>query len=159
VADDSTQGGYTYVNEGQVRAKGLELEAQVRLRGEAHTVVSYAIQSAVDQQTALTLPNSPRHVAKGRISVPGPTPRSFVSVEGLYLSSRATLAGQRVPGRAHLNLHVVQALGRSWELFGGVRNLFDVRSFDPVSSLHRQDAIEQNGRTARVGVTWKYWQP
>ena len=113
----------------------------------------------MDQQTGLTLPNSPRHVAKGRLTLAGPTPRSFVSIEGLYLSSRGTLAGQRVPGRALLNLHVVQPIGRSWELFGGAQNLFDRSYFDPVSSQHRQDSIEQNGRTARIGLTWKYWQP
>jgi iron complex outermembrane receptor protein len=131
----------------------------VRLRGEARAVVSYAVQGAVDQQTRLTLPNSPRHLAKGRINLPGPTARSIVSLEALYISSRATLAGQRVSGNARLNVHVVQPLGRSWELFGGAQNLFDARYFDPVSDQHRQDAIEQNGRTARIGLTWKFWQP
>ncbi len=121
--------------------------------------MSYAVQDAVDQQTNLTLANSPRHVAKARLSLPGPTARSFVSVEGQYLSSRATLAGQRVSGAATLNVHVVQPLGRSWELSGGVQNLFDHKYLDPVSSQHRQDAIEQNGRTARIGLTWKFWQP
>jgi outer membrane receptor protein involved in Fe transport len=157
--DDSTLAGVTYVNEGQVRAKGLEFEAQVRLRGDARSVVSYAVQGAVDQQTHLVLPNSPRHVAKGRISLPGPTARSFVSVEGQYLSSRTTLAGQRVSGAATLNLHVVQSVGRSWELFGGAQNFFDHKYFDPVSSQHIQDAIAQNGRTARIGLTWKFWRP
>ncbi len=159
IPDDSTLTGTSYINEGQVRAKGLEFEAQVRLRGDARTVVSYAVQSAVDRQSDLALPNSPRHVVKGRISLPGPTAGSFMSVEGLYLSSRGTLAGQRVPGHALLSLHVVQSLGRSWELFGGAQNLFDDKYLDPVSSQHRQDSIEQNGRTARIGLTWKYWQP
>jgi iron complex outermembrane receptor protein len=157
--DDSTLAGVTYVNQGQVRAKGLEFEAQLRLRRETLTLVSYAIQDAVDQETDLALPNSPRHVVKARLSLPGPTPRSFVSVEGLYLSSRATLAGQRVSGAATLNVHVVQSIGRSWELFGGAQNLFDRKYFDPASSQHRQDAIERNGRTARIGLTWKFWRP
>jgi outer membrane receptor for ferrienterochelin and colicins len=162
--DDSAFLGISWVNQGEVRAKGLELEAQVRLRGESRALVSYALQNAVDQQTGDELPNSPRHVAKGRLSLPGPLPRSFVSVEGNYLSSRATLArpladgsmhSGRVAGRATANVTLVQPLGRTWDLTAGVHNVFDTRYSDPVSDQHLQEAIEQNGRTARVGLTWK----
>ena len=157
IPDDSTFLGVSFVNQGEVRAKGLELEAQMRLRGESRALVSYALQSAVDQETQAELPNSPRHVAKARISLPGPTPRSFVSVEGQYLSSRKTLAGATVSAAATVNVTMIQPLGRSWELFGGVRNIFDARDLDPVSSPHGQDAIAQNGRTARIGLRWKLW--
>jgi iron complex outermembrane receptor protein len=157
--DDSALLGVSFANQGQVRAKGLELEAQMRLQGEARVLVSYALQSAVDQQTGIGLPNSPRHVAKARISLPGPIRASFVSAEARYLSSRTTLAGAPVSGAAILNLHTVQPLGRSWELFGGVKNVFDTGYSDPVSGQHRQDAIEQNGRTARIGLRWKLWNP
>jgi len=155
--DDSTLLGVSFINQGQVRAKGLEIEAQMRFTGELRALVSYALQSAVDQQTHLELPNSSRHVAKARISLPGPTPRSFVSVEGRYLSRRTTLAGSEVAAAATVNLHVVQPLGRAWELFGGVRNLFDAEYSDPVSGQHRQEAIQQNGRTARIGLRWTLW--
>jgi outer membrane receptor for ferrienterochelin and colicins len=156
--------GVSFVNQGQVRAKGLELEAQVRLKGESKALVSYALQNAVDQQTHDELPNSPRHVAKARISLPGPTARSFVSIEGQYLSSRATLArpsadGSLITGRvsaaATANVTLVQPLGRAWELSGGIRNLFDNKYSDPVSDQHVQESVQQNGRTARIGLTWK----
>jgi outer membrane receptor for ferrienterochelin and colicins len=165
--DDSTFLGATFVNQGEVRAKGLEMEAQIRLRGESRALVSYAIQSAVDQQTGDELPNSPRHVAKGRISLPGPIARSFVSLEAQYLSSRGTVprfdgngnfAAGRVKGAAVANLTLVQPLGRAWELSGGLRNLFDAKYADPVSDQHVQEAVEQNGRTARIGLTWKFSQ-
>jgi outer membrane receptor protein involved in Fe transport len=165
--DDSTFLGATFVNQGEVRAKGLEMEAQLRLRGESRALVSYALQSAVDQQTEEELPNSPRHVAKGRISLPGPAARSFVSFEAQYLSSRATLPrpnlggfvfATRVPHAATVNVTVVQPLGRDWELTGGLRNLFNAKYADPVSDQHVQAAIQQNGRTARIGLTWKFQQ-
>lgn len=159
VFDDSALLGFSFVNEGQVRAKGLELEAQMRLKGEARALVSYALQRVVDQQTDVELPNSPRHVAKARISLPGPTRESFVSIEGQYLSSRTTLAGPPVPGATILNMHVIQPIGRTWEIFGGVRNVFGTKYSDPVSGQHMQDAIEQNGRTARIGIRWKLWTP
>ena len=143
--------GVSFVNQGQVRAKGVELEAQWRLKGEARTLVSYALQTAVDQQTGAGLANSPRHIAKGRISLPVPGRDSFVSVEGQYLSSRTTVAGPPVSAAATVSVHFVRPIGRSWELFGGVRNALDARYSDPVSEQHKQGAIEQNGRTARVG--------
>lgn len=157
VPDDSAFLGVAYVNQGSVRAKGLEVEAQMRLRGESRALVSYALQSAVEQETLTRLPNSPRHIAKARISLPGPTNRSFVSVEGQYLSSRGTLAGLEVSAAATVNVTMIQPLGRSWEFSGGVRNIFDARYSDPVSSQHRQDAIPQNGRTARIGLRWRLW--
>ncbi|MEO8678521.1 MAG: TonB-dependent receptor [Vicinamibacterales bacterium] len=155
--DDTTFFGVSYVNQGQVRAKGLELEAQLRFMGDARTLVSYAFQRAVDQQTHEELPNSPHHVAKARISLPGPTPRSSVSVEAQYLSRRATLAGAWVSAAATVDVYVVQPLGGSWQLVGGVRNLFNADYLDPVSGEHRQDAVAQNGRTARIGLHWKLW--
>lgn len=157
--DDSALLGVSFVNQGQVRAKGLELEAQLRLAGESTALVSYALQSAIDHQSAARLPNSPRHVAKARISLPGPTRGSSVSMEAQYLSSRDTIIGGPVPGVATANVHVVQPLGPSWQLFGGVQNAFGAVILDPVSENHRQHAVAQNGRTARVGIRWTIWRP
>jgi outer membrane receptor protein involved in Fe transport len=49
---------------------------------------------------------------------------------------------------------MIQPLGRSWELFGGVRNVFNAQYEDPASSQHRQETIPQNGRTVRIGIRW-----
>jgi iron complex outermembrane receptor protein len=157
VSDDSTIPGVSFVNQGQVRAKGLELEAQMRLPGGSRVAGSYALQKAVDQDTQAELPNSPRHMAKLRLGLPGPTPRSLVSLEGQYLSRRTTLAGTRTGAAATIDLSMVQPLSRSLELFGGIRNLLDADYADPVSSALRQDAVPQNGITARVELRWKLW--
>ena len=165
--DDTAFLGATYVNQGQVRAKGLEVEAQVRLRGESRALVSYAVQRAADRETGDELPNSPRHMAKARISLPGPFRHSFVSLEAQYLSSRMTfprpdsgdgLYTGKVDAAATANVTLVQPLGHAWELTGGIRNLFDTKYADPVSEQHIQEAVEQNGRTARIGLTWKFQQ-
>jgi outer membrane receptor for ferrienterochelin and colicins len=166
--DDHAYLGVTFMNQGQVRAKGLELETQLRLRGESRALVSYAVQRTADRETGDELPNSPRHIVKARVSLPGPVGRSFVSAEGQYLSSRRTLprpdrgdgtvfAGV-VGAAATANITLVQPLGRRWELTAGVRNLFDAKYSDPVSDQHLQEAVEQNGRTARIGLTWKFQQ-
>jgi outer membrane cobalamin receptor len=155
IPDASTILGGTFVNQGEVRAKGLELEAQMRLRGESRALVSYSLQNAVDQETKTELPNSPRHVAKARMTLPGPTHFSIVSIEAQYLSSRQSVSGARVPGSAIANVSVIQPVGRAFEIFGSVRNIFDVQYGDPASPQHREDVIPQNGRTARIGLRWK----
>jgi iron complex outermembrane receptor protein len=157
VPDDSAFFGGTFVNQGEVHAAGVELEAQLRLRRGAQAHFSYALQRTEDQDTQAELPNSPRHMAKARIAMPGPTRGSSFAAEGQYMSGRQTISGARLSPAATLNLNARQQLGRSWELTAAVRNLFDAQRSDPASSSHLQDSIPQNGRTARIGLTWTFW--
>jgi iron complex outermembrane receptor protein len=154
IADPSALQGVTYVNEDQVRAKGLELEAQMRLRHGLQGLMSYALQRAEDQSGA-TLVNSPAQLAKLRLSMPGPTRGSFVSVEVLSMSSRQTLAGNTLNAATTANVTMNVPAGTAFELVGTVANLFNVQYADPVSNQLLQDTIPQNGRTLRVGLTWK----
>jgi outer membrane receptor protein involved in Fe transport len=64
-----------------------------------------------------------------------------------------------VSAAATVNVTMIQPLGRDWELSASVRNIFDTEHLDPVSRQHRQDAIRQNGRTARIGLGWTIWTP
>ena len=154
IPDASTGLGISYINQGEVRAKGLELEAQMRLNGGSQALVSYALQSAQDQATQTTLVNSPHHVAKARISLPGQTRLSPGSVEAQYLSRRGTLAGLEVSAAAPVNVTMVLPFLRSFELFGTLQNVFDDQYADPVSSALVQDSVPQNGRTVRIGLRW-----
>lgn len=156
VGDPNTVSSVSFVNQGEVRAKGVEFEAQMRIRGESRALVSYAVQKATEQDTGEELANSPRHVAKARISLEGPTTGSFISAEAQYLSSRKTVVGTEVGGAMVVNLTLTQPLGRRAELFATVRNLFDTEYADPASDLHRQETIPQNGRTARIGLRWTF---
>jgi iron complex outermembrane receptor protein len=158
VGDDSTFLGSRFVNAGEVQASGIELEGQLRISSSAQGHFSYALQRTEDQVTLAELPNSPRHMVKGRISSAGPWRGFLIAVEGLFMSSRLTLLGTRLSSSATLNVTATQALGGSWELSASARNLFDATYADPASSSHRQDAIAQNGRTARLGLTWKFWK-
>jgi len=50
---------------------------------------------------------------------------------------------------------MVVPIGNAFRLVGTIKNLFDAQYADPTADL-RQDAIVQNGRTLRVGVSWKF---
>ena len=45
-------------------------------------------------------------------------------------------------------------LTHAFEIVASVRNLFNQQYFDPASDEHLSDAIQQNGRTARIGLRW-----
>jgi outer membrane receptor for ferrienterochelin and colicins len=152
MGDPSAFLGVTYVNQGEVRAKGLELEAQMRLWGDAEGHMSYALQEARDQATGDILTNSPRQMLKGRVSAPLFGPGSSVALEVLGIGSRQTIAGNQLSATGTANLTLIKSLGRSFELVGTVRNLFGAEYAIPASDSHVQDSIQQNGRTFRVGL-------
>ena len=155
--DPSALLGTTFVNGGHVSANGLELEAQMRLTGGLQGLMSYALQRAKDRDTGLGLVNSPAQMGKMRVSIPGPIKGSFLSTELLAMSSRRTVAGGILGPATTANVTLVAPVNNRFELFGTLRNIFDVQYADPASDSHRQDSIPQNGRTVRVGLRWKLW--
>jgi outer membrane receptor for ferrienterochelin and colicins len=156
VPDATTFLGTTFVNEGQVRAHGVEFEAQMRLTGGVQGMMSYSLQRARDVETGEVLVNSPSHMAKARMSVPGPLARSVVSAEFVLLGSRRTIAGNTLSPAASANVTLLAPLRPSVDLVGSIRNVFDQPYADPASDSHRQDSIPQNGRTYRVGIKWSF---
>ena len=156
VADEASLVGASFVNEGKVRAVGLEFEAQLRPSGRLQSVVSYAVQRAKDSDTDQMLANSPTHTIKLRVSGPGPIPRSTVAIDARYLSARQTLRGTSLGDVAIADATMVVPLGQSFEVVGSVRNLFDAAYGDPASDAHLDDAIPQNGASARIGLRWTF---
>jgi outer membrane receptor protein involved in Fe transport len=149
-----------FVNEGGADAKGIELEAEVRSKHGAQAVASYGLQRATDRATGTVLPNSPENVFKIKGGLPLRTAGSFASMEFQYLGRRSTLGGGgSVAPAAVVSATLLHPLGRSLQLTVAARNLFDAIYADPASAEHRQDSIEQNGRTIRVGLRWTLWQP
>jgi iron complex outermembrane receptor protein len=155
--DPSAFLGTTYVNEGHVRAKGLELEAQMRLSHGFQSVMSYALQRAENHETGSGLVNSPAHMAKLRLSVTGPSTGSSLSMDLQSMSSRRTLSGATLGPATTVGMTMIVPLGRTFEVIGSARNLFNVQYADPASDSHLQDDIPQNGRTLRIGLRWKLW--
>ena len=144
---------YAFVNRDTVKATGLVLEGEVRSKQGFHALSNVTTQRAEDDTETL-LTNSPKQMANLRFSAPGPVLGSMGAVEVQYVGSRRNLMGTTVAGTTLVNLTVSARAGRSVELFGTVRNLFDTASSDPASEEHAMDVIPQRGRTARIGVRW-----
>jgi outer membrane receptor protein involved in Fe transport len=153
VLDAGSRTGFGFFNDGTLRAKGLEGEAEVRTRRGLQLLGSYALQRAEDH-TREALTNSPREMAKLRLTMPGPFARSTGAFEVQYLASRRTVAGTTVGAATLAHVTFTKRINHAFELVGTVRNLFDAQYADPASDEHSTDAIQQNGRTARIGMRW-----
>lgn len=155
VVDGDTDSDLAFVNRGRVRAAGIELEAEVRLPSGIQSLASYVLQRAEDSDSGERLTNSPTHIGKVQVSVPGPA-RLSSSVDVQIMSSRRTLAGDQVGAVALTNLTLTFPLRHGLRVAGTFHNLFDQTYFDPGSEEHRQDALQQDGRTIRVGLEWTF---
>ena len=158
IPDDSAFLGISFVNQGEVRAKGLELEAQMRLRGESRALVSYALQSAVDQETHRRAPEFAATYRQGT-DQPAGANGSVVRVRGGTVSQQPR---RRLPARrCRRRRPSTSPWSSRSDAPGSSSAACEISSTPsiqtPFPSQHRQDAIPQNGRTARIGLRWKLW--
>jgi iron complex outermembrane receptor protein len=159
VADESTFLGTTFVNSGRVVAKGLELEAQMRLPRGVQATGSYSLQDAQDMDAAAALPNSPRHMFKVLANGPVGFKSMQLAADVIVVGPRTTVKGDTASAAATIDVTFTMPITPRLSLSGSAYNLFDVVYADPASDLHRQDVIPQNGRTLRLGLRVKLWKP
>jgi len=156
-----------YQNLKGAEAKGLELALDgfwpSGMRGRA----SYTFQQTRDRSTDEVLTDSPRHLAKLNLSVPLWKDKIFAGLELQSVSKRTSShLGTDIPGTdagayGVVNLTLFsQNLAKGFDLSASVYNLLDRKFSDPASQvhgrLHEQDTIEQDGRTFRVKLTYRF---
>jgi outer membrane receptor for ferrienterochelin and colicins len=152
---DSSSGLLSYANVDSVQSRGVDCELAGKWPGGLQGRLSYTLQESVDQQSILT--NSPKQLAKLNVSAPVVPRRLFASVEGLYTSSVETAAGTQIAG-----FFIANATVSSPEVRGGLSvsasayNLFNTRYADAVGGGFTEDSIEQDGRTLRLKVTYRF---
>ena len=112
------------------------------------------------------LTDSPRHLVKLNLSVPLLKDKIFAGLEFLYTSKRTTThltsagtleSGDDAEGFGIVNFTLFsRELLKGLELSASVYNLLDQKYDDPSTPFHRQDLIEQDGRTFRVKLTYRF---
>lgn len=146
-----------FQNAERVRSKGLEFEAEGKWRSGLEMRFSYAVQESRDEQTGLTLSNSPKHLGKTNLMVPLVTPKLLAGIEGQYMSPRKSIAGNTVGGFFIANLTLfAQRIAPGLDLSGSVYNVFDKRYADPGGQELVQTAIPQDGRSFRVKMAYSF---
>lgn len=141
-------------NLGQVLAQGIEAEAQLRTSSGGHAALSYTWQHTDALNPHRTLSNSPHHLLKGHFTVPL-FQRMYLSTEWHYESRRLTVQDTYTKPFLWTNLTLTTS-SREGHWRGGfqVRNVLDARYRLPGGFEHLQDAIEQDGRTASVKLSY-----
>jgi len=155
--EDPNDNLFVYRNIDQAEALGFESELEARFANGVHGAISYSIQKAWDSKTEMDLSNSPHHLGKARIAVPLGTDRITAGLDLLVSSSARTVSGGKADPYWLVNGTLFSArLARGLELSASVYNLFDQRYAFPVDSGFAQSTIEQDGRTFRLKLTYRY---
>lgn len=152
VAGDSV---VQFRNGGAVEDSGAELELEGRSANGWMWRGSYTLLSPEDRGTEDHQVNSPRHMLKAAVSAPLFRNRFLLGTEVQYVGARATFAGGRTPGYtiAHLTL-LERGLVKGFDIAAGVYNLFDQEYAVSGSTDHLQEVIPQDGRSARLTLSW-----
>ena len=149
-------GDQYFANLDEVRAMGIELEAEGRFDSGMRVAVSYALQKAEDDVSGLELSSSPRHLAKAQLSVPLHA-QLLASLELQYNGASRTIRAARADDFLLTNLTLLsQGLVSGLEVSLGIYNLLDERYGYPGSADNVQDVIEQNGRSAHAKLTYRF---
>jgi iron complex outermembrane receptor protein len=146
-----------FQNASAVHATGVELAFERKWASGVATQVNYTWAHTADAPTGDALVNTPAHLANSHVLVPFLARRFSAGVDLHYVSARRTLAGDTAAGFVATNLTLFsERLIRGLEVSGSIYNLFDARYGNPGGAEHQQDVLYQNGRTARLKVTYTF---
>ncbi len=160
-------GSYTNFN---AQSKGAELALEGTWAGGIRSRASYSFQYTRDDTVAWQVPDSPSQMAKINLSVPLIKDKLFAGAEFQYTSDRLslhnttdtngqpiTVQGVDAGGYGVVNLTLFsQNLIKNVEFSASIYNLLNHVYADPASEFHVQDTIEQNGRTFRLKLTYRF---
>jgi iron complex outermembrane receptor protein len=149
-------GDQYFANLDEVRAMGLELEAEGRFDSGTRLALSYTLQKAKDDVSGRELSSSPRHLAKAHLSVPVYA-QLLASLELQYNGASRTIRAARADDFLLANFTLLsQKLFPGLEASVSVFNVFDERYGYPGSGDNVQDVIEQNGRSVQGKITYRF---
>jgi iron complex outermembrane receptor protein len=119
--------------------------------------LSYTYREATDRATKLILTNSPKSALKAHLAVPVIKDKLFAGVELLYVNDRLTAQRHRTGDTWLLNTTLFsRELLPNLEVSASVYNLLNQKFSVPGGSEHLQDQLEQEGRTFRFKVEYRF---
>jgi iron complex outermembrane receptor protein len=153
---DPLSGLSQYQSGENIEANGVELSADTtwdwggRLRGSlSYQDVAYASGAGLD--------NSPQFLGKLNLSGPLAATGLRFGYELQYSSERQAIDGSDIDGYWLSNLQLrAENWARGLEVSLGLYNLFDTRYEHPGSDVNWQNALEQDGRSARLKVSYHF---
>jgi iron complex outermembrane receptor protein len=155
---DPADGLLVYTNGETARSTGVEVGLDGYLTSRLFARASYAFQQAEEGAAELRPVGSPRHVAHLATSLSLLEGQLVPGLELHYLGARTTLAGAQAPShaRAGLTLQLRPRSAARLEVLAKLGNLLATEYSDPGGEEHRQDLLQQDGRTAWLSVRFRF---
>lgn len=154
---DPSDGLLYFDNVDSIESRGAEAEIALLAPSGAEARLAHVWQRSREGPGSRPAFNSPRNLAKLSFWAPLAGGKLGAALQIHHTGARRTLAGRQAPSTwlAHLTL-ASREIAPGLSLSAGVRNLLDRRYGEPGSEEHVQDVIEQNGRTVRAEVAWRF---
>lgn len=153
----NTNGHSIFRNTDSVDAWGGDVELEGQWSGGWRGRVSYTFSEATDSATGDRLSNSPQHIFKTGVTAPLYKDKLFASMELQAMSKRTTVRNDSVSAFAVCNFTLFsRELVEGLEASVSIYNAFDQHYSDPVAVDYRQNSIDQDGRSFRAKLTWKF---
>jgi outer membrane receptor protein involved in Fe transport len=144
-------GEVQFQNRSDARSRGFEFQIGSRRNSGIWSYASYTWNQARELDERMI--NSPLYMLKAGVSTPT-SRRWYGGLEMQYEGQRLTYAGQETDAALLTNLNIGGSLHRSFGASVAIRNLFDVSYGTPGGLEHRQDIIEQDGRSFTLMLKW-----
>jgi outer membrane receptor for ferrienterochelin and colicins len=155
--EDPADSLLVFKNIDKCETDGIDLELAGKWGNGFEARGSYSYQETRDNSTHKLLTNSPKHLAKVNVVIPLLPEKVFSAVELQYTGNRKTLQDNEAGGFITTNITLFgQRLLKGLDFSASIYNLFDKKYGDPGAAEHAQDIIQQDGRTFRVKLTYKF---
>ncbi len=156
--------GFTQYQAGPpVKARGVELSADQAWNNGARLRGSVSFQNVSSEggsgggAIGGMLINSPKLLGKLNLSAPLPVAGLRLGYELQYDSKRLSIDGTELGDFALSNLVLgTDKLAKGLDLSFGIYNLFDKRYAHPASEINWQNALEQDGRSVRLKLSYRF---
>jgi outer membrane receptor for ferrienterochelin and colicin len=148
-------GMFVSANEDAIESRGIELGAEMNRGHGPSGQLTYSLQRTEDRATGIELTSSPRQMVKLRVLAPARF--ATAGLDAQYVSAKGTLGGARTREYILTNLSLLAPrVFKRVDVSATLYNVFDVTYGVPVSEGHRQDILQQDGRSFRVKTTLHY---
>ena len=154
---DPADGLLAFNNVEEVEAKGLEFELGRKWKNGFEGRISYTLQETKNLDTGRLLSNSPKNMGKLNMICPLINKKLSAGLELQYTGAKTTINNNNAGGFLTGNLTLFSKdFYKGIEASASVYNIFDRAYNDPGGPEHVQNKIEQNGRSFRLKITYRF---
>jgi len=146
-------GSIVSLNDAEVTARGLEASARLRLPSDVLLRAGGVLQRARTAQNA-RISNSPRYVAT--LGLARRFAGTSLAVESFLIGPRRTVQGNALPAATLLSLRATTQPRNGMQIEAAIYNLLDTEYRASGAGEHVQSSIAQDGRSIRVGVSYRH---